>query len=73
MLRDVNERHAASHPGNADLRARIATFDVARGMMREAPEVLDAAPRDAGDAAHRTESPQATRLRSDISAWSPAG
>ena len=42
MLRDVNERHIASRPGNADLRARIASFDVARGMMREAPEVLDA-------------------------------
>ncbi len=42
MLREANERHAAKHPGNADLRARIATFDVARGMMQEAPEVLDA-------------------------------
>jgi hypothetical protein len=42
MLRDVNERHAALHPASADLRARIASFDVARGMMREAPEVLDA-------------------------------
>jgi Protein of unknown function (DUF1501) len=40
MLRDLNERHSAVHAGNADLRARIATFDVARGMMREAPEVL---------------------------------
>jgi hypothetical protein len=42
MLRDVNERHIATRPGNADLRARIATYDVAAGMMREAPEVLDA-------------------------------
>ncbi len=42
MLRDLNERHAALHAGDADLRARIATFDVARGMMREAPELLDA-------------------------------
>ncbi len=42
MLRDANERHIALHPGNADLRARISSFDVARGMMREAPEVLDA-------------------------------
>ena len=41
MLRDANERHSARHSGDADLRARIATFDVARGMMREAPEVLD--------------------------------
>jgi hypothetical protein len=40
MLRDVNERHAARRPDDADLRARMASFDTARGMMREAPEVL---------------------------------
>src|SRR5438067_8233930 len=27
MLRDVNEDHAACRPGDADLRARVATFD----------------------------------------------
>jgi hypothetical protein len=37
----VNERHASLRPGDPDLSARIAMFDVARGMMREAPEVLD--------------------------------
>jgi Protein of unknown function (DUF1501) len=42
MLNDANERHAALRPGDADLRARIGAFDVARGMMREAPEALDA-------------------------------
>ena len=41
MLRDVNADHAGSRPADADLRARSATFDVARGMMREAPEALD--------------------------------
>ncbi len=41
MLRDVNAAHAARRPGDADLRARAATFDVARGLMREAPEALD--------------------------------
>ncbi len=41
MLRDVNELHARCRPGDADLRARAATFDVARGMMHEAPEALD--------------------------------
>jgi hypothetical protein len=41
MLRDFNELHAALRPGDGDLRARIATFDIARGMMREAPEALD--------------------------------
>ena len=50
MLRDVNERHAALRPGDADLRARIATFDVARGMMREAPEALDIGREIEGDA-----------------------
>jgi hypothetical protein len=42
MLSDANERHAAMRPGDADLRARISAFEVARGMMREAPEALDA-------------------------------
>ncbi len=41
MLRDVNERHAAHRPDDADLRARIASFDIGRGMMHEAPDVLD--------------------------------
>jgi hypothetical protein len=42
MLSDVNREHAVLRPGDADLRARIASFEVARGMMREAPEALDA-------------------------------
>jgi Protein of unknown function (DUF1501) len=41
MLRDVNLRHAGARPDDRDLPARIASFDVARGMMREAPEALD--------------------------------
>ncbi len=41
MLRQVNLEHAALRPDDADLRARIASFEVARGMMREAPEALD--------------------------------
>ena len=41
MLNDVNARHAAKRPGDADLHARIATYDTARGMMRLAPEILD--------------------------------
>jgi hypothetical protein len=43
MLRDVNEAHAAARPGDPRLRARMSTFDTAAGMMREAPEALDAA------------------------------
>jgi hypothetical protein len=41
MLSEVNLEHASSRPDDADLRARIASFEVARGMMREAPEALD--------------------------------
>src|SRR5262249_3993098 len=41
MLRDWNEQHAAQRGADADLRARIASYEVARGMMREAPEALD--------------------------------
>jgi hypothetical protein len=41
MLRDVNERHADLRAHERDLHARIASFEVARGMMREAPEALD--------------------------------
>jgi uncharacterized protein (DUF1501 family) len=43
MLRDANEAHAASRPGDLNLRARMNSFDVARGMMREAPEAFDLA------------------------------
>lgn len=42
MLRDVNEAHRELRQDDADLDARNATYDVARGMMREAPEILDA-------------------------------
>src|ERR1044071_9614890 len=41
MLRDVNEAHAVKRPGDPNLRARIASFNTARGMMNEAPEVFD--------------------------------
>lgn len=41
MLRDVNETHAAARPADLNLRTRMNSFDVARGMMRAAPEVLD--------------------------------
>src|SRR5439155_18661814 len=41
MLRDVNEQHARARPEDLALRARMNTFDVAGGMMREAPEALD--------------------------------
>jgi hypothetical protein len=43
MLHDLNERHAKARPGDLDLRARTSSFDTARGLMREAPEVFDLA------------------------------
>jgi hypothetical protein len=43
MLRDLNELHAKTRPGDLDLRARSNSFETARGLMREAPEVFDLA------------------------------
>jgi hypothetical protein len=43
MLRDLNELHAQARPGDLDLRARSSSFETARGLMREAPEVFDLA------------------------------
>ncbi|HVC97591.1 MAG TPA: DUF1501 domain-containing protein [Pirellulales bacterium] len=41
MLRDANELHAVARPGDLNLRARMHSFDVARGMVQEAPEAFD--------------------------------
>jgi hypothetical protein len=41
MLRDVNEMHARARPGDLQLTARTSSFEVARGMMRAAPEAFD--------------------------------
>jgi hypothetical protein len=41
MLRDVNEVHAELRPHDLNLRARMSSFDTARGMMSEAPQVFD--------------------------------
>jgi hypothetical protein len=43
MLRDINERHAEKRPDDPNLRARMNSFETARGMMREAPKVFDLA------------------------------
>jgi hypothetical protein len=42
MLRDVNALHAAARPDDLELRARSQSFETARGLMREAPQVFDA-------------------------------
>jgi hypothetical protein len=43
MLRDVNAMHAGDRPRDSRLRARSRSFETARGMMRQAPEVFDIA------------------------------
>jgi len=43
LLNDWNSAHAGRHPGDARLPARSRSFETARGMMREAPEVFDLA------------------------------
>lgn len=41
MLRDVNSLHAAQRAADQKLEARMGSFDIAQGMMREAPQVFD--------------------------------
>ncbi|MFG0285452.1 MAG: DUF1501 domain-containing protein [Phycisphaerales bacterium JB039] len=42
-LRAANERHAAQRPGNSDLEARIASYELAYRMQQHAPEAVDIA------------------------------
>ena len=41
LIRDTNDLHAAARPDDLDLKARIESFQTARGMMRVAPEIFD--------------------------------
>ena len=41
MLRDLNEAHLSARDGDDALASRMATFDTAYGLMREAPEAFD--------------------------------
>jgi hypothetical protein len=41
MLEQVNRDHARARGDDPELTARMDSFDTARGMMREAPDVLD--------------------------------
>jgi hypothetical protein len=43
FLREVNEAHAATRPAQADLFARISSFELAYRMQTAAPEALDLA------------------------------
>jgi hypothetical protein len=40
-LRDFNADHAAQHPENSNLAARIASYELAFNMQRHAPEAVD--------------------------------
>ncbi len=40
-LRDFNSDHAAAHPDNSNLAARIASYELAFNMQRHAPEAVD--------------------------------
>lgn len=41
LRRRLDETHASARPGASELQARLKSFETARGMMREAPEVFD--------------------------------
>ena len=43
LLRQLNERHAAAHPGDSELQARLAAYRLAARMQLSAPEVADLA------------------------------
>lgn len=41
FLQRINAEHAASHPGNSELQARMAAYEMAAKMQLTAPEVSD--------------------------------
>lgn len=41
LLQELNRRHLAEHPGEADLEARIASYELAAAMQTAATEALD--------------------------------
>ncbi|HSI12429.1 MAG TPA: DUF1501 domain-containing protein, partial [Chthoniobacter sp.] len=41
FLRELNVQHAAAHPGNSELDARIAAYELAARLQLSAPEVTD--------------------------------
>lgn len=41
FLKEINTEHAAAHPGNDELRARMAAYELAAKMQLTAPEVSD--------------------------------
>jgi hypothetical protein len=47
FLKQLNDRHLAQHPGDADLAARIASYELAAKMQLTATEVADLSTEDA--------------------------
>ena len=45
LLAELNRRHLATHPGEADLEARIASYELAAAMQTAAKEALDVSQR----------------------------
>lgn len=43
LIRQLNERHAAAHPGDSELQARLAAYRLAARMQLSAPAVADLA------------------------------
>ncbi len=41
LLRELNTQHAAEHPGNSELEARISAYELAARLQLSAPEVTD--------------------------------
>src|SRR5205085_503108 len=41
LLKSINEEHLAAHPGELDLQARIASYELAAKMQTAAKEALD--------------------------------
>lgn len=51
FLARLNARHAAAHPENTELQARVAAYELAARMQLSAPEVMDLS--DESESAHR--------------------
>ncbi len=43
QLKAYNDEHQAAHPGNSDLAARVASYELAYKMQQSAPEAVDLA------------------------------
>jgi hypothetical protein len=43
LLQEFNRRHAAAHPGDSELQARMAAYELAARMQLSAPEAIDLA------------------------------